>query len=127
VTDRLFADALVVAHLAFIVFVLAGGLLVLRNRSWAVAHLPAAAWGAFAEITRTVCPLTPLENSLRLRAGDAGYAGGFIEHYLIPLIYPEALSARLQLVLGLTVIAVNVAVYALAWRRWRHGKPPGHG
>ena len=126
-TARLLADALVVAHLAFIVFVVAGGLLVLRNRDWAVLHLPAVAWGAFAEITRTVCPLTPLENSLRLRAGDAGYTGGFIEHYVIPLIYPEALTARTQVVLGLAVIAVNVVVYALAWRRWRKPKPAEHG
>jgi Protein of Unknown function (DUF2784) len=127
VTERLLADALVAAHLAFIVFVVAGGLLVLRNRRWAVLHLPAVAWGAFAEITHTVCPLTPLENSLRLRAGDAGYAGGFIEHYLIPLIYPEALTARTQVALGLTVIAVNVAVYALAWWHWRRRKSPEHG
>ena len=118
-TARLLADALVAVHLAFIVFVVAGGLLVLRSRGWAVLHLPAVAWGAFAEITRTVCPLTPLENALRRRAGDAGYAGGFIEHYVIPLIYPEALTARTQVALGLAVIAVNVVVYALVWRRWR--------
>jgi len=127
VTARLLADAVVAVHLAFIVFVLAGGLLVLRRRGWAALHLPAVVWGAFAEISGTLCPLTPLENSLRLRAGDAGYAGGFIEHYLIPLLYPEALTARTQVVLGLTVIAVNVVVYALAWRRWRHRKPPAQG
>jgi hypothetical protein len=127
VTARLLADVLVATHLAFIVFVVAGGLLVLRSRGWAVLHLPAVAWGAFAEISGTLCPLTPLENSLRLRAGDAGYTGGFVEHYLIPLIYPEALTARLQVGLGLTVIAVNVVVYAFAWRRWRNRKPPAHG
>jgi hypothetical protein len=124
---RLLADALVAAHLAFVVFVVAGGLLVLRRRGWAALHLPAVAWGAYAEISGTLCPLTPLENSLRLKAGDAGYAGGFVEHYIIPLLYPEALTPRLQVALGLTVIAVNVVVYALAWRRWQSGKPPEHG
>ena len=126
-TARLLADGLVVAHLAFIVFVVAGGLLVLRSRGWAVLHLPAVAWGAFAEITRTVCPLTPLENSLRLSAGDAGYAGGFIEHYVIPLLYPEALTPQLQVALGLAVIVVNLAVYAFVWRRWRQGRAPEQG
>jgi hypothetical protein len=123
VTARLLADALVAAHGAFIAFVVAGGLLVLRRRGWAVLHLPAAAWGAFAELSGTLCPLTPLENTLRLSAGDTGYDGGFIEHYVIPLIYPEALTPRLQIVLGFTVIAVNVIVYALVWRRWRRGQP----
>jgi hypothetical protein len=123
VTARLLADALVATHLAFIVFVVAGGLLVLRRRGWAVLHLPAVAWGAFAEISGTLCPLTPLENALRLRAGDAGYAGGFIEHYLIPLVYPEALTPRLQLALGLGVIAVNLVVYAFVWWRWQRARP----
>jgi hypothetical protein len=119
VTARLLADALVAAHLAFIVFVVAGGLLVLRHRGWAALHVPAVAWGAFAELTGTVCPLTPLENSLRRGAGEAGYAGGFIEHYVIPLIYPDALTPRLQVALGLAAIAVNLVVYALVWRRRR--------
>jgi hypothetical protein len=119
VTARLLADALVAAHLAFIAFVLAGGLLVLRRRGWATLHLPAVAWGAFAELTGTMCPLTPWENSLRQVAGGAGYAGGFIEHYVIPLVYPDALTPRVQVVLGLVVIAVNAIVYAFAWRCWR--------
>ncbi len=123
-TARLLADVLVAAHVAFIAFVVAGGLLVLRRRGWAALHLPAAAWGAYAELSGTQCPLTPLENTLRRAAGDAGYDGGFVEHYVIPLVYPEALTPRLQVVLGLTVIAVNIVVYALAWRRWRRGRPP---
>jgi hypothetical protein len=99
-------------------------LLVLRHRGWAVLHLPAVAWGAFTEFTGTVCPLTPLENSLRRGAGDAGYAGGFMEHYVIPLIYPEALTPRLQVVLGLAAIAINLVVYAVVWRGLRRGRPP---
>lgn len=119
---RLAADALLVAHLAFIAFVLAGGLFVLHRPIWAAVHLPAAAWGAFAELTATVCPLTPLENSLRRAAGSAGYEGGFIEHYLVPLIYPGGLTPRVQVVLGLVVLLVNVPVYALAWRKWRRAR-----
>jgi len=123
VIPRLAADALLIAHLAFIVFVLAGGLLVLHRRIWAAVHLPAVAWGAFAELTGTVCPLTPLENSLRRAAGSTGYEGSFIEHYLVPLIYPAALTPRVQLVLGLVVLLVNAPVYALAFRRWRRERP----
>ena len=122
-TARLLADAVVVAHLAFIAFVLAGGVLALRDRKWAVLHLPAVAWGAFTEFTGTVCPLTPLENSLRRSAGEAGYAGGFIEQYVMPLIYPGALTSRMQVLLGLVVIAVNALVYAAAWRSWRRDRP----
>jgi hypothetical protein len=118
---RLLADAVVVAHLAFIVFVVAGGLLVLKHRAWALSHLPAAAWGAWTEFTGTVCPLTPWENSLRRAAGDSGYPGGFVEHYVIPLIYPEALTTGTQQALGIFVAAVNVAVYGYAWWRWRRG------
>ena len=118
-TARFVADALVALHLAFIAFVIAGGLLALRHRGWAVLHLPAAAWGAWTEFTGTVCPLTPWENSLRRQAGDAGYAGGFIEHYVIPLIYPDALTSRTQIAMGVAVLAVNVVVYVFAWRNIR--------
>jgi hypothetical protein len=116
---RLAADAVLVIHVAFIAFVLMGGVLVLRRGIWAAFHLPAVAWGAFAEMTGTICPLTPLENSLRRSAGGAGYDGSFIEHYLIPLIYPAGLTPRVQVALGLAVLAVNVPVYALAWRKRR--------
>jgi hypothetical protein len=124
VSAGLLADALVVAHCAFIVFVVAGGLLALRHRAWAALHLPAVAWAAYAELTATTCPLTPWENALRRAAGDAGYPGGFIEHYVIPLLYPEALTPRGQVALGAIVLAVNAAVYALAWRAWRHARAP---
>jgi hypothetical protein len=116
---RLAADAVLVLHLAFILFVLIGCALVLHRGIWAAIHLPAVAWGAFAELSGSICPLTPLENSLRRAAGAAGYDGGFIEHYLIPLIYPAGLTPRVQVVLGLVVLAINVPAYALAWRNRR--------
>jgi hypothetical protein len=116
---RLAADAVLLVHLAFVVFVLVGGALVLRRGIWAAVHLPAVAWGTFTELSGTICPLTPLENSLRRSAGAAGYDGGFVEHYLIPLIYPAGLTPRIQVVLGLVVLAINVPVYALAWRKRR--------
>ena len=123
---RLVADAIVAVHLAFIAFVVAGGLLVLKHRAWAALHAPAVAWGAWTEFTGTVCPLTPWETSLRRAAGDAGYTGGFVEHYVIPLVYPEALTSRTQFALGVGVIAINVVVYGLAWWRWRK-RPLPHG
>jgi len=119
--DRVLADAVLVAHLAFILFVVLGGFLALRWR-WAPAlHLPAALWGSFVELTGGVCPLTPLENTLRRAAGEQGYSGGFIEHYLVALIYPAALSRPLQLVLAAAVVLVNLVVYASVWRWLRHG------
>lgn len=108
---RLGADALVLAHLAFIVFVVFGGLLVAWRARIAWLHLPAAAWGAWIEFTGAVCPLTPLENRLRRMAGDAGYAGGFVEHYLIPVVYPAGLTPGAQRWLGALVVAVNLATY----------------
>lgn len=114
---RVCADALVAVHFAFIAFVLAGGLLALRRRWWALLHIPAVAWAAFTEFTATVCPLTPWENSLRAAAGDAGYAGGFIEHYAIPLLYPQGLTTQVQFVLGVVVVALNAAIYTLVGRK----------
>ena len=114
---RVLADVVLAAHFAFIAFVVAGGLLVLWRRAIALVHLPAVAWAAYTEFTSTICPLTPWEQALRARAGEAGYTGGFVEHYLLPLIYPEALTPRVQLALGLAVLALNAGVYALV--RWR--------
>lgn len=116
---RLLADAVVVVHGAFVVFVVAGGVLVLRHRGVAWLHVPAVAWAAFIELSGGVCPLTPLENALRSAAGEAGYAGGFVERYLIPLIYPPGLTPRLQLAIGLFVVGLNLAVYAAVLRRRR--------
>ncbi len=113
------ADLVVIVHGLFIVFVVAGGLLVLRWPRLAWVHLPAAAWGVLIELSGWICPLTPLENALRRAAGEAGYSGGFIERYLLPLIYPPGLTPAVQLWLGLVVLVVNVAVYAVWWRRRR--------
>ena len=118
--DRLLADAVVVLHLAFIAFALAGGALVLWRPWIAWLHLPAAAWAAYVEFSGTICPLTPLENALRRGAGVAGYEGGFVEHYVVPVIYPPGLTPAIQLAIGTIVIALNVAFYvavALKWRR----------
>jgi hypothetical protein len=109
---RLGADTVLVIHLAFILFVLFGGLMVLRWRWIILLHVPAMVWGALVEFFHLYCPLTPLENVLRTKAGGAGYEGGFIEHYLVTLIYPAGLNPQIQLWLGAVVVAINVAIYA---------------
>ena len=114
---RLAADAVVLAHGAFILFAVFGGLLALRWRWLALLHLPAAAWAVFIAATGRICPLTPLEVSLRIAAGDAGYDGGFVEHYLIPIIYPAGLTRGVQFALAALVLVVNLAVYAAVLRR----------
>ncbi|WP_439853058.1 DUF2784 domain-containing protein [Pseudomonas syringae] len=108
---RVAADAVVAFHLLFIVFVLVGGLLVLRRPWLALLHVPAIVWGAAVEFLHLYCPLTPLENALRSKAGEQGYEGGFVEHYLIPLIYPAGLTPGIQLWLGGFVLVINAAVY----------------
>ena len=110
--SRLVADLLVVIHLGFILFVVGGGFLVIKWRWVCFLHLPAALWGALIELQGWLCPLTPLEQRLRLAAGEQGYTGGFIQHYLLPLIYPEALTRDIQIGLGVLVIVVNLAAYA---------------
>jgi len=112
VIARLAADALVLLHLAFIVFVALGGLLVAWRPRLAWLHLPAAAWGAWIEAAGAICPLTPWENRLRQAAGESGYPGGFVEHYLIPLVYPPGLDGAQQRWLALGVVLLNLAVYA---------------
>ena len=113
----LLADLVVVAHFLFVLFVVLGGLLVIRWPRIAYLHIPAAVWGAAIEFAGWICPLTPLENSLRRQAGDAGYSGGFIEHYILPILYPSALTRNIQLMLGLIVIAANLIIYAYVFRR----------
>lgn len=115
--DAALADLLVVLHLAFVLFVVAGGLLVLRWPRLAWLHLPAAVWGALVEITGWICPLTPLENRLRQRAGLDIYTGDFVGRYVLPVLYPEGLTRDVQLVLGVVVIALNVGIYTAVIRR----------
>ena len=119
-THRLLADATVAFHFAFIVFAALGGLVVLRKPRVAWLHLPAVAWVVWLELTGAICPLTPLENAFRARAGQAGYEGGFIDHYLVPIIYPAGLTPQIQAMLGIAVLVLNVAVYAMLVRRLRN-------
>ena len=118
------AGAIVTLHLAFILFVVFGGILALRNAAWAWAHVPAVIWVAYIEFSGTICPLTPLENVLRTRAGQAGYSGGFIEHYLLPIVYPIGLTPSIQVVLGFAMVILNVIVYGFIWRRRRRMTEP---
>jgi hypothetical protein len=116
---RLLADAVVLLHLAFVVFVVCGGLLVRWRRWMAFVHIPAAAWGVFIEFSGRVCPLTPLENHLRALAGGAAYSGDFVERYLIPVLYPPDLRRDVQIVLGLFALTVNAGIYVVVWRQSR--------
>jgi len=118
-THRLLADATVAFHFLFIAFVVLGGLVVVRVPRVAWLHLLAAAWVVWLELTGAICPLTPLENAFRQQAGQAGYEGGFIDHYLMPVIYPAGLTPQIQTMLGIAVLVLNATVYAIAWRRWR--------
>jgi hypothetical protein len=115
------ADIVLVLHFAFVLFVALGGLLVLRWRRVAFVHVPAAVWGIAIEFGGWICPLTPLENSLRMRAGQSSYRGDFVARYLLPLIYPEGLTREAQIAIGLAVLAGNGAIYALVVRRRRDG------
>ena len=122
---RVLGDGVVVIHLTFVAFVILGGLFALR---WPVAarfHLPAAVYGAAIEIGRWTCPLTPLENDLRRRAGRAAYSGGFVEHYVLPVLYPAPFPAWASWVLAGIVVAANGAIYAVVLARRRRDGPPG--
>jgi hypothetical protein len=118
------ADALVLLHLVFILFVVLGGLLVAKWPRLAWLHLPALLWGVVIEFSGAICPLTPLENRLRQAAGGDGYPGSFIQHYLLPVIYPAEFSRELQVLLGVLVLALNLMVYAVFLAR-RRGPTPG--
>jgi hypothetical protein len=117
--NRLLADFIVLFHLAFILFVLFGGLLVLKWKRLVWLHLPAFAWGVLIEFVGWWCPLTPWENALRMSGGETPYQSGFIEHYILPIIYPPGLTREVQIVLGAVVILVNTGVYGWIWHRRR--------
>jgi hypothetical protein len=113
------ADAVLVLHLGFVLFVGLGGLLALRWPRIAWIHIPSAVWGAAIEFAGWICPLTPIENDLRARAGESPYTGDFVARYLLPLIYPEGLTRDAQIVLGLGVVILNTAIYVVVFRRHR--------
>lgn len=113
------ADFVVLLHFAFILFVVLGGLLLLKWPRLVWVHLPAAVWGALIEFTGWICPLTPLENWLRQAGGAGGYSGGFVEQYILVLIYPEGLTREIQFFLGLGVLILNAVIYAGWWQRMR--------
>jgi hypothetical protein len=119
----LLADLLLLLHGAFVLFVVAGGLLVLRWPALAWLHLPAAVWGAAIELLGFICPLTPLEQAWRRAAGSGTYQGGFIEHYVTAALYPAGLTRSIQVVLGLLVLGLNAWVYRRVWRRRRLAQP----
>jgi hypothetical protein len=116
---RVLADLVVVVHVAFVLFAVAGGLLVLRRPWVAWLHVPAAVWATLIEFAGWVCPLTPLENALRARAGAATYGGGFVEHYLLRALYPAGLTREVQWILGGAVFTLNLVVYGIVVARRR--------
>lgn len=120
--QRLAADLTLLAHLAFIVFVMLGGLLSARWRWMPLVQLPAAAWGVFVELSGWGCPLTYLENHFRAAAGQAGYQGSFVEHYLQGILYPSGLNAAWQGMLALLVIVTNIAIYG--WIAHKRSRAP---
>ena len=115
-------DLVVLLHFLFICFVIAGGLLALKWPRILFFHFPAALWGMLIEFYGWICPLTPLEQYFRIRAGSAGYSVGFIEHYLLPIIYPSGLSRGIQIILGLVVVVINISIYAFLFYRYKSVK-----
>lgn len=122
---RLAADGVLIAHLGFILFVTLGGLFAFYRRWLALLHLPAAAWGVWIEISGGICPLTFIEKRLRLAAGQAGYEGGFIEHWLLAVIYPTGLTREIQYLLAGALLLINCIIYGLLLLRLRKTCRPG--
>jgi len=123
---QILADSVVLVHLVFVAFALFGGLLVLRWKRVLWVHVPAALWAALVEFAGWYCPLTPLENWLRARAGEAGYREGFIEHYILPVLYPAELTVGMQIFLGCAVVGINALIYWRVYRARRAQSPVGN-
>lgn len=119
---RVLADAVVLFHFGFVLFVVMGGFLLRRWPRLVYLHVPIAVWGVLIEFAGWICPLTPLENHLRRLGGEAGYEGGFIDHYIIPVLYPGGLTRTLQYVLGIFALLINIVAYAVYFRRRRAEK-----
>jgi hypothetical protein len=113
------ADLVLLLHFSFVLFVLLGGLLLIKWPKLMWLHLPAVAWGAFVEFSGWICPLTPLENWLRAQAGEATYAEDFLVRSLSSILYPAALTHDIQVVLGTVVLIVNLSIYSWLWRTLR--------
>ena len=121
---QLLADLVVLVHVAFVVFAVFGGLLAARWRRLVWIHLPAVIWAVIVEFFGWVCPLTPLENWLRRRGGQAGYPSDFIAHYILPVLYPEELNREVQITLGALVLLINLSVYTWIFRRKKTTRNP---
>ncbi|MEN8130055.1 MAG: DUF2784 domain-containing protein [Pseudomonadota bacterium] len=119
---RFLADILVLLHIGFVVFAVAGGLLALRWQFVIWWHLPAACWAVFVQTSRGYCPLTSWENRLRVLGGQAGYQASFVDHYLLPILYPPGLTRELEVLLGIVVLVINIGVYGWLLRRLRSAR-----
>ena len=119
---RVVADFIIIIHFGFIVFIVLGGLLVFRWPKLMWLHLPAVAWGVVIELAGFICPLTPLENRLRIAAGESGYSSGFIDQYLIPVVYPDGLNRPTQIALGALVISINLVLYGVVVAKRKRNK-----
>ncbi len=116
---RFGADLVLLAHFLFVVFAVFGGVLVWFDLAWAWAHLPVVLWSSVVNLMSWTCPLTPLEKALRLRSGQSGYSGGFIEHYVGGVVYPGGMPRQMELIAGMSIVAWNALVYAGAVLLWR--------
>jgi hypothetical protein len=117
-------EVVLLVHMAFVLFAVLGGFLVLWRRRWAWAHVPTFLWAALTEFTGWICPLTPLENWLYWKGGRIGYGSGFVEHYILPVLYPAALTRGLQILLGILVLGFNLAIYGWLLHRASRRRPP---